>query len=171
MRWSWSGPDHVGAIAADVRHRADPACRREGLDRVSDRDRVIERVERAVLVETDLRAFDPGDSEGVFGVVFGGVEGMHRAAGLVQVGARRLRLVGVLAILPAALDRPHLRCTSVVVNPLSSTSMVASVRCRSGLCGTSKGESDSPATPGVANQIDSQDQRAPYCSLGSGEQP
>ena len=68
----------------------------------------IRRVERAVLVEAHLRALDPGQGDGVLGVVRGAEERVHRAAGLVQVGARRLRLVRVLAVLPAALDRPHL---------------------------------------------------------------
>ena len=77
--------------------------------------------QRAVLVESDLRAFHPQQHNGVLGVVLGAVEGVHRAAGLVQVGARGLRLVGVLGVLPAARKRPYLGGTGVVVDGQEAT--------------------------------------------------
>src|SRR5271166_2987401 len=110
-----SGVDHTGDAAVDVADRSGALRRRNGLGHELKGGRVSDRVERAILVEPDLRALDPGQDNGVLGVVLGAKERVHRAAGLVQVGARNLRLAGVLAVFPAALERVNLSRTGVVV--------------------------------------------------------
>src|SRR5512132_761149 len=97
-----SGRADDGCAAADVADRSDALRRGRRLDAVLNGDRVVDRVEAAVLVEADLRALDPGQGDGVLGVVRRAVEGVHGAAWLVEVGPGHLGLVGVLPVQPPA---------------------------------------------------------------------
>ena len=103
-----------------------PCAAERVLGQVLNGGRVIDGVERAVLVEADLRALDPGQGDGVLGVVLRAIERVHAAAGLVQVGACGLRLVGVLAVQPAALERVHLSRAGMIVDWQGAT------RCQGG---------------------------------------
>src|ERR1700758_3930851 len=112
----WLGVGGVGVAVVDVVDGSGVLGGGEGFGEVLDGGGVVDGVEGAVFVEVDLGAFHPEQDDGVFGVVFGAVEGVDGAAGLVQVGAGGLGLVGVFAVEPAAFQRVDLGGAGVVVD-------------------------------------------------------